>query len=522
MRNKFVFILLFFCLKLSSKNDSIVLFNYLKFNNEFERELFVSLKSNRLTDKTGLFIGISPESNKQMQTEITNRINNTVKKVAESSEAKKGIDKLIEICFKQVHKEYLKKYELQNFFNEMFNTGNYNCVSATALYSLVFDALNISYEILETPTHVYLTAKGTRPIKVETTDPVYGYFVYNENFKTKYVNDLKKYKLISENEYNNSSTTELFNKYYFSDSTINITQLAGIQYLNAGVYALSKEDFEKALINFEKAYYLYPSQKLTFLLLISAAANIHNIKYDNIEDIYKFIKVVNYRGESNLMKVISDDDLLIEFSKIANINLIQYNRRNLFDEMYEKLSASISDSALSHEFSYIYNYESSRTYYMQNKLSKATEFAEKSYKLKPENLDAQTLLISTFTNKLQNIDDPQTSINEVNAFSEKFPQLIENSSFKSIVCNAHLLSAALMFSYGKVIEAEKQLNKFEELYTSSSDLTLNKDMIVGAYSEAATYYFKRGNQSKAKSKISDGLKYYPDSHKLKSRYDMLK
>jgi hypothetical protein len=47
-------------------------------------------------------------------------------------------------------------------------------------------------------------------------------------------------KLISKDEYSNSTVNDLFNKYYFSKSGVSLIDLAGIQYSNYAIMILTK------------------------------------------------------------------------------------------------------------------------------------------------------------------------------------------------------------------------------------------------------------------------------------------
>jgi hypothetical protein len=111
---------------------------------------------------------------------------------------KKKNDKKARFLYEGVHKSFLSKYEELSFFNQIFRNGVYNCVTATALYSLVFQRFSVPYAIQERPTHVYLVAYPEQErIQIETTTPIGGYRIYDQAFKQQYVKKLTDYKLIS-------------------------------------------------------------------------------------------------------------------------------------------------------------------------------------------------------------------------------------------------------------------------------------------------------------------------------------
>src|SRR6185369_10374813 len=108
---------------------------------------------------------------------------------------------------------------------------------ATALYAIIFSRLKLPYQIKETPTHVYIEAyPGSEKILVETTSPDNGFYQFSDEFALSFVKGLYKRKMISKEEMDTASTTSLFNKYYFSSEDIKLTELAGLQYSNYGIF----------------------------------------------------------------------------------------------------------------------------------------------------------------------------------------------------------------------------------------------------------------------------------------------
>ncbi len=106
--------------------------------------------------------------------------------------------KKVKYVYDYVHKQFLKVYKLQNSFADIFSKGEYNCVSASALYAIIFTKLDIPFNIIEAPHHVYLVAyPQTFKILIETTSPEKGYYQFNDNFINQYVKILYNSKLIS-------------------------------------------------------------------------------------------------------------------------------------------------------------------------------------------------------------------------------------------------------------------------------------------------------------------------------------
>ena len=73
--------------------------------------------------------------------------------------------------FRRMHKVFLKNYKAYSDFDELFTSGKYDCLTATALFSNVLDNFQYAYEIIETNYHIFLMVKTSKgEIMIETTD----------------------------------------------------------------------------------------------------------------------------------------------------------------------------------------------------------------------------------------------------------------------------------------------------------------------------------------------------------------
>ena len=92
--------------------------------------------------------------------------------------------------FYTVHRKMLGDYVQYSSFQQIFEKhGYYDCVTASILYAIILDELNIQYEVRETDYHVYLLAiADDQEVFFETTDPMYGFVadpeevMYRKNF----------------------------------------------------------------------------------------------------------------------------------------------------------------------------------------------------------------------------------------------------------------------------------------------------------------------------------------------------
>jgi len=86
-------------------------------------------------------------------------------------------DQFVEYAFYYIHKKLLKNYYEYASINQTLESGAYDCVTGTAIYSLFFTELEIPFSVIETNYHIYVLAfpDTKNEILIETTDPLGGF-----------------------------------------------------------------------------------------------------------------------------------------------------------------------------------------------------------------------------------------------------------------------------------------------------------------------------------------------------------
>ena len=100
----------------------------------------------------------------------------------------------VEYAFYYIHKKLLKNYEQYASISETISVGKYDCVTASAVYSLFLTELNIPFSVIETNYHMYmLVYPGTKnELLLETTDPLNGFIANKKKIaflKQKYLQE---------------------------------------------------------------------------------------------------------------------------------------------------------------------------------------------------------------------------------------------------------------------------------------------------------------------------------------------
>lgn len=243
-----------------AKNDSL---SHIKFKTDFERHVFEHLDS---VEPLDLLLAISENMSFDKSALIKNKIVAFIEsndKIAQGKETK-----MVKKIFAKTHSSFFSKYEEVSNFENIFELKEYNCVSATALYSLIFDAYGIPYQVKEAPSHVYTVAyPGTHDILVESTAPTSGYYYATEGDIHNSIQNLISLKYVTQDEVDSMGERAVYDAFFFKVEDINLRELAGLQYHNEAISYADKEDYEAALNAALKCQMIYPSERIDILIL---------------------------------------------------------------------------------------------------------------------------------------------------------------------------------------------------------------------------------------------------------------
>jgi len=501
-----------FSFSLQTNPDTLLSVDDLHFSSELEESMFDRVVNNE-HDYFGLFESLTPdisekqiESDRQQFFSLINVLRN------EGISTKKPAKK-IKLVYKAVHDNFFEKYELVNHFSDVFPNGYYNCVSATALYALSFDLLDISYQIKERPSHVYLIAyPEAERIKVEATDPTQGYMSFNEAYKKSFITNLQEHKLISESESRGKSIDELFDKYYFVDQDISINDLVAIQYLNDGLYKMDNGEFLEAYYQFQKSYFLYPHERAGFLMYTSAASYLSKLDPRSVE-YARFIPEFSFFSKYG----VTSSQLIGEFTTLSEIWLLMKSDTAEFSEIHGDFETLYSDSSYVSEVNYIYNYQMGVFFAKQGKTSLAYEYIARAFDINSANIQAQSLYIDLLNDKISRQSSLEQGIKVLEESLEAHKSLIEVPNFTDMILGNYLQVAHKSFYENSANKGLDFLRRFELLHQKVNESNLNHNAIGIAFSSAAMYYFKRGYKSKAREQIDRGLVISPNNQILMDR-----
>jgi hypothetical protein len=314
----------------------------LDFKNETERQAFNKFSEKDKASYLPLFMCSFSGSTGYNLQEAQKRIDDCVAIIKKETEGKTEA-KRVKYVYQYVHKHFFSTYKLRNSFCDIFIKGEYNCVSASALYAIVFNLLDIPFQVMEAPRHVFLIAyPNSHRILIESTSPEDGYNAYSESYVEKYVRSLYVSKVISKEDFETKPLRQLFEKYYYASSDVSLKQLAVIQYSNYGIYYMDDQEYDKGSSEFKKAYFLNPDERGKYLLRSSLATLIDNNNYKKMEDVRNLSLLCRYNNSGDVD--VNTEFIKNQFYRLVEAQLIENSDYEKFDKSFLLLEKTIKDT----------------------------------------------------------------------------------------------------------------------------------------------------------------------------------
>ncbi len=489
--------------------DSLLQNNQLTFNSSFEKNVFAKSTNNEQDYFNGFMVYADYDT--AQIASYKHLFDNKIKTFAEGKRPKSN-SKYLKKVYDFVHEEFLRKYETETYFHQIFKNGRYNCVTACALYGMTFTKLDIPFVIKETPTHVYIIAyPDAEQIGIETTDPIGGFKTFSIGFKENFVNQLVALKLIDISELSDGMNA-VFDRYYFSSKELGLAELIGIQYYNHGITELQDRAYLSAYHDLEKAYFLYPSDNIKETLTGSCLLALSEANFDNWDDVNLLAMAITLNHPN-----FTDQQQLSEFSRFLQKQLIDKNDTVFVDQAYEKITMLPLDEDLEKDITFLYNYERARKLYNRGNYKLALPYAKEAYRSKPENSDSENLLVNTIQNTMvTKVYSDQEMVAIIEDLLEEYPSLKTHGHLGELRSRLYLIAMHDAFEQKKISQALELKNSFEE-FLSQNNHRYDEYSLGKAYSEGIMYYFRKGSYRNARNLLNDGLKLAPTNYDLKMR-----
>jgi len=493
-----------------NQSDSLVSFSGIKFHSEFEQQALKSYIQNK-KDTFNLFLAIDENMTTEIASGYRFIFNKVIAELFKQKIETKNPERKIRMLYSTLHNKFLKKYNENEYFPFIFKEGTYNCVSASLLFSLVFDQLKIPYKVMASKSHIYLIANpGNNSIVIETTNPAFENSIFNGDFKEQYVTNLRKSKLISEDDFKSKSIEEIFATRFNELTEVKVSNLPGFQYYNMALTKAVDQDIDKAYDLAQKAYYFYPDQQVKTLFYSALAYKLNKCEFNKMEDVDLLTQYAKL-DPSNTNQITRIFDVMLAK------NLQYTDRSKNIESYYQRLKSQISNQSILEEIGF--NYYMTRAYSKKYDLSGSAYFARQALKFKPNHKDAISLFEACLQNDLQGTDISVSYLDSLNSYDKE----LNNEDLSSIISEhknlLYLKIAKRAFSNKNIVEGEKYLSLFENNFKLPFKKPDMKYTLENAYYEYAAYYAHKKNKAMVEKIISRGLKLVPNSNMIQSARD---
>jgi tetratricopeptide (TPR) repeat protein len=272
-----------------------------------------------------------------------------------------------------------------------------------------------------------------------------------------------------------------------------------------------------AFVQFQKSYFLYPSEKIKYLLQNSLVLSLSNATYMDEQDWKTYIYISRFKSD-----IITNEALNDEFLRITNKLLIDKGNLDLYTRAFHYIYERLSDSSLKASIEFNYYYSTARYYLMSAQLYKAFPYIESAFKLRPDNIEVQNIFVSCLYSRQNNADYDTSFFSDLENYYATYERLRNDSRVVGILASYYITQARAYYDSDEWKEGDVYLSKFESLMDQSDEDYDYYDMAEELYTQAAAHFYKLNNKKKAREYINRGIKYYPDSYRLKSSLQMLK
>jgi tetratricopeptide (TPR) repeat protein len=490
----------------------------LKFHSELEKNSFAAFCSDTKPDYLAMAVAVDAGAKAGDVEQIRGRIKEEVTALRNGMDAQRKPAKKLNFVFDHVQKTFLKQYDLDAGFYEMFGNGNFNCLTATFLYSVLLDELSVKHTIKFMPGHVYLIAYADAiPYIFETTDPENGFSELTSTAQRNAIHSLRLMKYIaSDNGQNNEGNGDIFEHYYIHLNNTELKGLIGYEYTNAGYSRMMKKDYLNAYREITKALVITPLDELGLLQeeLLKAAivqtSKTSVVRATLLADYYNSVSVQDRKNQ------VAD-----EFKQMTYTCLFStFPSPDSLQPIYETLKAGIPDQDMRVALDQIYL---TQTIYYQTTKKETPEMFTYLYGLYQKD-KSNDFIRMALQEKMTELTDPfpltVDGIARYDSMAAQFPDLMDFDIFRYNRCRMLVYNAQEAFRLKDPQLGEKLLARFEnENYiVEGRENYCNPSKV---YSLAGSYYYKKGNTAKARQAFQKGLNFDPNDWELKEKLKAL-
>ncbi len=408
--------------------------------------------------------------------------------------------------FKKVHLAMLNEYGRQKQLYQVFESKEYNCATACALFSLIFSDLEIDYVIKSTTDHVFIIVNiDETPVVVETTDPIAGIHKLSKNFSVK------------PTAYERGLRLDSVYKYYNSPS-LGLKEITGVLYDNLGIKLYDDGLNKAALSAFKKSYLLSPNTPTMEMIKLC----ISNLFYEVDEGDFEYVLLLEYMARFSPSEV---DSVFLKthYDNVVN-ELVSKDEKW---EEYNVVNEYLLNAVLRNDFRK--SIEKSHHFVMGRKLFKEGEYIPSLRECVAyctatgrQDDELETMVFDALERERLYENDLENMIGVLDSISLELPLACVNHDYVITTNNYILTYCQQLYQKGEIKKGNQYLTNFEAVANNESVSFYNKDLVGRVFATLAVLQYRKGEINKSQYTLQRGLKYAPENKELIQRLNAIK
>ncbi len=225
---------------------------------------------------------------------IANKMNGFISTLREKRE-KHSDQEFVRLIFRDSYKKFFNTYKPYTQFSEIFERGNYDCLSATSFLSVVLEEFGYDFKIIETNYHIFLSVETDKgPVLLESTDRYNGIVTdpiqIEQRISTYRNNEL----FINPSQSDKAHYKYDLNLYH----VVQPYQLPGLLYFNQAVTAYNSKNLVECAAKLDQARKIYESPRTSEFAVILVKSIIDSnlneeLKKDLIRPFVRYLRNSN-------------------------------------------------------------------------------------------------------------------------------------------------------------------------------------------------------------------------------------
>jgi len=463
----------------------VLIYAQFEYKSDFEKQVFEGLKKDSL--QYSFFNSLLVlDSTMTVKKASSLRLSVDQQLVSFGKNYKKSDKKKVKLVYQKLHEVFLKKYDLYSFFDDIFKSGYYNCVTATALYTYAFEKLGIPYRIQEEPSHVFLVAyPNSHNIYLETTAPgALGFLTPKESEIKKIVNELIAYKIVSQEEVDAKGYLKFYEEYFYKKEAKDKKALVGMQYYNRAISNIESKKYDLVIEDLKKAKLTYKGPMLDVIYKNVCFLKADTLLMNNEDDIAFIYHVFS---EFEIDKDYNSNNVLFILEKVVSNN---DNSNDFIKNVADKFSRLEDEKLKKICQEYLYEYLAKSSYSNQEN-EEALLYCDKLYELNSKSKVVKDIVsrIAFYDLGVSLLD--QEALMELERYSDKYAFVKENKKYDVSLGFLYSNISLLHFKNKEINEGLQFLKKFETLVDNKPKILkqVSKILISELYYTLGNYYY---------------------------------